>query len=154
MYIERLKLPFKRLPLTRQYKSTCILLLHSGDNELTVNDLHNNHLRRGKSGIGSHFCIDGDGNIYQTRDLAVKSESLLNYGNSIVITLLGDYFVNDEIPEHQLKSCKDLIYYIKKQDRYVAKNASVKTINDVTKVKLLNNTKLFNKNIVSSLFLD
>lgn len=92
-----------------------IILHHSGVTVLqSVEVIHNYHKNtRGYAGIGYHFYVKKNGNIYRGRP--VEYVGAHAYGantDSIGICAEGD-FNSEQMPEAQKQSIKELVAYLK-----------------------------------------
>lgn len=91
----------------------------NGDNELTVCDIHNFHLKNGWAGIGYHFYIDKDGKIYPGRPITKRGAHVQGYNEgNIGICFDGpndkDYCLQNNYPnDNQRKSLANLVYVLK-----------------------------------------
>lgn len=119
------KLQFNSLT-RRDLKKVCLIILHHqcGKGQ-TVEEIHNYHKNKLKwAGIGYHFFIDFEGVVHKGRPIEyVGSHCKGNNTSSIGICLEGD-FRKDKPTDEQIKSCKELIKFLK-----VTVNKNLKVLN-------------------------
>lgn len=92
-----------------------IILHHSGVTVLqSVETIHNYHKNtRGYAGIGYHFYVKKNGNIYRGRPLEyVGAHAYNSNADSIGICAEGD-FNTEQMPEAQKQAIKELVAYLK-----------------------------------------
>ena len=96
-------------------KKTEILVIHHAAMNGSVYDIHKEHLNNGWSGIGYHFYVRKDGNIYRGRPIDTVGAHATNHNyNSIGICFEGNYeTIDKEMLEAQLKAGQELVKYIK-----------------------------------------
>lgn len=106
-------LNFKRkLPYNNNPKS--LVLHHTECNGWSVERLHQLHKSRGWVGIGYHFYIRKDGSIYKGRPAWTIGAHCKGFNlNSIGIAFEGNYMVDKNMPEAQMKAGLELISYLK-----------------------------------------
>lgn len=91
-----------------------IILHHSGVSvEQSVEVIHNYHKNtRGYAGIGYHFYVRKNGEIYKGRNINWVGAHAYKYNtNSIGICFEGD-FDNEQMTDAQIKSGKELVKYL------------------------------------------
>ncbi len=78
----------------------------------TPEQIHEEHIRRGWSGIGYHYLIRDSGTVYKTRPVSVIP-ACVEKGNtpSICIAWIGNYDVQ-EVPVAAIHSARDLVRMI------------------------------------------
>ena len=87
--------------LTKRTKTEKIVLHHAAASSCTVEDIHRWHIGRGWSGIGYHYFVRKDGNIYRGRpEDTVGAHAYGVNSNSIGICFEGN-FETDTMPEEQ-----------------------------------------------------
>ena len=102
--------------LTKRSKTEMIVLHHAAAKNCTAQDIHSWHIARGWSGVGYHFIIRKDGQIYRGRPENVVGAHATGYNStSIGICFEGD-FTMETMPKAQLEAGKELIAYLK--DKY------------------------------------
>lgn len=102
--------------LTQRSRTEMIVLHHAAAKSCTPQQIHQWHLGNGWSGIGYHFFIRKDGQIYRGRPENVIGAHATNHNsNSIGICFEGDYGV-EIMPKAQLEAGKELVAYLK--DKY------------------------------------
>ena len=88
------------------------IVLHHAAGRGSVEDIHKSHLNNGWSGIGYHFYIRRDGNIYQGRPLdTIGAHCLNNNSDSIGICFEGN-MQKENLTEEQLKNGKMLVQWL------------------------------------------
>lgn len=97
-------------------KIVLIILHHQCGKGQTVEQIHEYHKSKNHwAGIGYNYFIDFEGNIHEGRPLEyVPAHCNGNNTSSIGICLEGD-FRTDKPTDAQLKSCRELIKYLKKK---------------------------------------
>lgn len=104
---------FKDLVKFNPSKVIMIIVHHRGGNG-DVNSIHQQHLRQGWSGIGYHYYIRKDGQVYQGRPVHyVGSHCKGNNSCAIGICFEGN-FKKEKPTAEQIKSGKELVKHIKK----------------------------------------
>lgn len=102
--------------LTKRTKTEMIVLHHAAAKSCSAQDIHSWHLARKWMGIGYHFFIRKDGQIYRGRPENVVGAHATNYNSkSIGICFEGDFTV-ETMPKAQLEAGKELVAYLK--DKY------------------------------------
>lgn len=88
---------------------TKIVLHHIAARSMTVEQIHNIHLKNGWAGIGYHFYIRKDGTIYEGRPLEyIGSHCLGQNSISIGVALEGD-FRYEKPTDKQITAAKQVI---------------------------------------------
>ena len=106
------KLVFKRDKLMIRRLTEAIVLHHSCSKGQTVEQIHSIHNDKGWNGIGYHYYIRRDGNIYSGRpQFAVGSHCQGHNKDTIGICFEGD-FRKDKITQEQIVAGKELIEYL------------------------------------------
>lgn len=99
--------------LIKRNKTELIVLHHAAAKECTPQQIHQWHLNNNWSGIGYHFIVRKDGQIYRGRPEDVVGAHATNYNSkSIGICFEGDYMVQT-MPKAQLEAGKALVSYLK-----------------------------------------
>ncbi len=99
--------------LTRRTKTEMIVLHHAAAKSCTPQQVHQWHLNNGWSGIGYHFFVRKDGQIYRGRPENVIGAHATGYNSkSIGICFEGDY-TRDNMPKAQLEAGQELVAYLK-----------------------------------------
>jgi N-acetylmuramoyl-L-alanine amidase len=108
--------------------ATDFIIIHHRAGNGDAPSIHHQHLKNGWVGIGYHFYIRKDGNIFSGRPLdTVGAHTVGKNAVSVGICFEGNYDSADkEMPAPQLKAGKELITYLKG----IYKNASVKRHSD------------------------
>lgn len=106
--------------LTKRTKTEMIVLHHAAAKSCSAEKVHQWHLNNGWSGIGYHYFIRKDGQIYRGRPENVVGAHATNYNSkSIGICFEGDFTV-ENVPKAQLEAGKELVAYLK--DKYKITN--------------------------------
>lgn len=99
--------------LIKRNKTELIVLHHAAAKECTPQQIHQWHLNNNWSGIGYHFIVRKDGQIYRGRPEDVVGAHATNYNSkSIGICFEGDYMVQT-MSKAQLEAGKELVAYLK-----------------------------------------
>lgn len=119
MEIVQTNLKFKNQ--TAKRKSTKKIILHCTASKegvnMTVETIHNGHLKNGWSGIGYHYVIGLDGTIYEGRaDDTIGAHAAPQNSDSIGIVYVGGLDMNkkpkDTRTDEQKESIIELIKYL------------------------------------------
>ncbi len=104
-------------------KHTAIVLHHAQHSTCSIYDIHKWHKEDNRwSGIGYHFFITKDGQVYRGRPEEAIGAHCLNHNSyTIGICVQGNY-MKDIMPNKQKKSVIELCSYL-------CKNYNIKTIN-------------------------
>jgi len=96
-----------------------IVLHHAEASNCTVQDIHSWHLANGWLGIGYHFFIDKQGNIYRGRpENAVGSHCPKHNSISLGVCFEGD-FMTENMTQEQIGAYKELIKYSRAKYGYI-----------------------------------
>lgn len=96
--------------LKRPKNPVLIILHHSGTKVDTPQKIHKAHKRRGFSGIGYHYVVDKDGNVFAGRPLdKIGAHCKHNNNYSVGICLIGD-FRYEQPTEEQMTSLRLLVF--------------------------------------------
>lgn len=99
--------------LTKRSETEMIVLHHAAAKSCTPQQVHQWHLNNGWSGIGYHFFINKDGQIFRGRPEDTVGSHAKGYNSkSIGICFEGDY-TTQFMPKAQLKAGKELVAYLK-----------------------------------------
>ena len=102
--------------LIKRNKTEMIVLHHAAAKSCTVQDVHKWHLNNGWLGIGYHYFISRDGEIFRGRpEDTVGAHATGHNSKSIGVCFEGDY-TSQTMPIAQLEAGKELIVYLK--DKY------------------------------------
>ena len=101
--------------LSRRSSTEYIALHHAEAVTCTAKQIHEWHKSNGWSGIGYHFFVRKNGEIYRGRPLWALGAHVQGMNNcSIGICAEGDYHNRDRVmPETQKQAIKELITYLK-----------------------------------------
>ena len=102
--------------LIKRNKTEMIVLHHAAAKNCTVQDVHKWHLNNGWSGIGYHYFISKDGEVFRGRPEDTVGAHVTGHNSkSIGVCFEGDY-TTQTMPEAQLEAGKELVAYLK--DKY------------------------------------
>jgi N-acetyl-anhydromuramyl-L-alanine amidase AmpD len=102
--------------LIKRDKTEMIVLHHAAAKSCTVQDVHKWHLNNRWNGIGYHFFISRDGQIFRGRPEDTVGSHAKGYNSkSIGVCFEGDY-TTQTMPKAQLEAGKELVAYLK--DKY------------------------------------
>lgn len=91
-----------------------IVLHHSGVSVLqTVETIHNYHISRGYCGIGYHYYIRKDGNIYKGRPENYQGAHCIGANSNTIGICAEGNFEEEQMTEKQKQAIKELILNIK-----------------------------------------
>ena len=101
--------------LSRRKSTEYIVLHHAEAVHCTAQQIDDWHKSNGWSGIGYHFFVRKNGEIYRGRPLWSVGSHVLHMNNcSIGICAEGDYHNKDKVmPDAQKRSIKELVTYLK-----------------------------------------
>lgn len=115
MNIIKTDLNFNMNKISQTNKPAFIVIHHAEASICTVQDIHKWHLENGWAGIGYHYFIRKNGEIYKGReDNWVGSHCLGHNTNSLGICFEGAYNV-ETMPQNQIDAGIELINYLKKK---------------------------------------
>jgi N-acetylmuramoyl-L-alanine amidase len=115
MNIINSNLQFRTNQLAYENKPDTIVLHHAEASHCTVQEVHQWHLANGWAGIGYHYFINKEGNIYTGRPEGATGAHCPSMNNhSIGICVEGEY-MKETMPEAQKRSVIELGVYIKKK---------------------------------------
>jgi N-acetyl-anhydromuramyl-L-alanine amidase AmpD len=102
--------------LITRNKTEMIVLHHAASKSCTVQQINQWHINRGWCGIGYHYFISRDGQIFRGRpENTVGAHVTGHNSKSIGVCFEGDYTVQT-MPIAQLEAGKELVAYLK--DKY------------------------------------
>lgn len=101
--------------LSRRSSTEYIALHHAEDVTCTANQIHEWHKSNGWSGIGYHFFVRKNGEIYRGRPIGALGAHVQGMNHcSIGICAEGDYHNRDKVmPKTQKQAIKELVTYLK-----------------------------------------
>jgi N-acetyl-anhydromuramyl-L-alanine amidase AmpD len=115
MQIKEVDYQWRGTLITRN-KTEMIVLHHAAAKSCTVQDVHKWHINRGWCGIGYHYFISRDGEIFRGRpEDTVGAHATGHNSRSIGICFEGDY-TTQTMPTVQVEAGKELVAYLK--DKY------------------------------------
>lgn len=97
----------------KRSKTSFIVLHHSAASVSSAADIDRWHKNNGYSGIGYHFVILKNGEVYEGRPLNTIGAHCLGYNNCSVGICFEGNFEMEKPTDKQIKSCNELINYIK-----------------------------------------
>ena len=113
MNIEKANLNFNMSKIAYGNNPTIIILHHAESSSCTVQDIHSWHKNQGWAGIGYHYFIRKNGEIFKGReDNWVGSHCLNHNQNSLGICFEGAYN-KEKMGQAQIKAGKELVAYLK-----------------------------------------
>ncbi len=99
--------------MTKRSTTDLIVLHHAAAKSCTVQDIHRWHIDRGWSGIGYHFFIRKNGEIWRGRpEDRVGAHTVSYNGRSVGICFEGNFQL-EQMPQAQLAAGQELIAYLK-----------------------------------------
>lgn len=102
--------------LIKRNKTEMIVLHHAAAKSCTAQQVHKWHINRGWSGIGYHYFVCKDGEIFRGRPEDTVGAHATGYNSrSIGVCFEGDYTVQT-MPKAQLEAGKELVAHLK--DKY------------------------------------
>ena len=100
--------------LSNRSRTTRIILHHAAKATCSVQDIQRWHLENGWVGIGYHFFVRKDGNIYRGRpENTVGAHVTGANSDSIGICFEGNYDAETSMPQCQINAGKELVAYLK-----------------------------------------
>lgn len=103
------------------------IVLHHRAGNGDAQSIHNGHLANGWTGIGYHFYVRKDGNVYRGRPIGTVGAHCVGYNDrSIGVCFEGNY-ETEKMPEKQIKSGCELVSYL----RGLYPNAEIKRHSDL-----------------------
>lgn len=104
--------------LSNRSRTTRIILHHAAKVTCSVQDIQRWHLANGWAGIGYHFFVRKDGNIYRGRpENTVGAHVTGANADSIGICFEGNYEAEASMPQAQVTAGKELVAYLKNKYR-------------------------------------
>lgn len=101
--------------LTKRRKTDMIILHHAAAKECSPEDIHQWHLNQTWSGIGYHFVVRKNGQIFRGRPEDAVGAHTSNFNStSIGICFEGD-FRSEEPTNIQIEAGKELVAYLKQK---------------------------------------
>ena len=115
MQIKEVDYQWRGTLITRN-KTEMIVLHHAAAKSCTAQQVHKWHLNKCWSGIGYHYFISRDGEIFRGRpENTVGAHATGHNSRSIGVCFEGDY-TTQNMPQAQLEAGKELVAYLK--DKY------------------------------------
>ena len=115
MQIKAVDYQWRGTLITRN-KTEMIVLHHAAAKSCTAQQVHQWHLNNNWSGIGYHYFISKDGQIFRGRPENTVGAHATGYNSkSIGVCFEGDY-TTQTMPQAQLEAGKELVAYLK--DKY------------------------------------
>lgn len=106
--------------LTKRVKTEMIVLHHAAAKSCSVQDVHSWHTHNQWCGIGYHYFISREGQIFRGRPEDTVGSHAKGYNSkSIGVCFEGDFTVQS-MPKAQLEAGKELVVYLK--DKYKITN--------------------------------
>lgn len=110
MNIIQKKLKFKSLDLRSDTK---YIILHHRAGNGDVESIHRQHIIQGYSGIGYHFYVRKNGEIYSGRPLKMQGAHCLGQNKFSVGVCFEGNFENEKMSAEQFEAGKAIIAYLK-----------------------------------------
>lgn len=98
--------------LSNRTQTNYIILHHSAGNGDVIN-IHNQHIKQDYAGIGYHYYVRKDGNIYIGRPISAIGAHCLNYNNKSVGVCFEGNFETEKMCEAQKKAGAELVKHLK-----------------------------------------
>lgn len=93
-----------------------MIVLHHADASLcTAQDIHRWHINKGYSGIGYHYFINKNGEIYKGRPDNVIGAHAKGYNSTSIGICFEGRYNKEVVPQAQLQAGKELVEYLKKK---------------------------------------
>lgn len=109
--------------LQKRSETNLIVLHHAAAVTCTAAQVDTWHKNNGWSGIGYHFFIRKNGDIYRGRPLwAIGAHAQGSNGKSVGVCVEGDYSTENTMPSAQKLSLKEVLAYLKE----IYPNAEIK----------------------------
>ncbi len=107
--------------------ATKYIVLHHRAGNGDVDSIHNEHLKNGYSGIGYHFYVRKDGQVFQGRPIDKIGAHCKGYNNKTIGICFEGNFESEAMSDKQIKAGQKLISYVKK----IYPNISIKNHKDL-----------------------
>ena len=92
-----------------------IVLHHADAKSCTANQIHWWHICRGYSGIGYHYFVNKQGEVYKGRPDNVIGAHAKGYNSTSIGICFEGAFTKETMSEVQVQAGKELVAYLKKQ---------------------------------------
>ena len=104
-------------PMSGRSGTDYLVIHHAEAEHCTVEEVHRWHLQNGWSGIGYHFFVRKNGEIYRGRPLGKIGAHAHGYNNcSVGVCFEGAYHTADKVmPEKQMEAGRELLEYLREQ---------------------------------------
>ena len=112
--------------LKKRKKTDYIIIHHAAAASMSADDIHRVHIKKGWTGIGYHFYIRKDGNVYYGRPIDTVGAHCENYNSVSIGVCFEGNFENDSMNSIQKNAGNKLLTYLKK----VYPNAQIKRHKD------------------------
>jgi hypothetical protein len=99
--------------LSKRGATNKIIGHHADAFTCSVEDIHSWHKNNGWAGIGYHFLVRKDGQVYQGRPLDVLGAHTLNENSDSIGICLEGRLTQEKPTEAQINSLKELLSYIR-----------------------------------------
>ena len=127
--------------LSNRKTTDYIILHHAASSNCSPNNIHTIHLKNGWAGIGYHFYVRKNGNIYIGRLLNTIGAHAVGYNDKSVGVCFEGNFENEVMNENQLNSARYIVNYL----RNIYPNAKVIRHKDVNATACPGKNFPFNK---------
>lgn len=113
MEIKKVNLTFNMNKIAYGNKPTSIVLHHAEASNCSVQDVHSWHRNQGWAGIGYHYFVRKNGEIFKGReDNWIGSHCLGHNQNTIGVCFEGAYN-KEKMPQAQINAGRELVSYLK-----------------------------------------
>ena len=98
----------------KKRNSTSYVILHHRAGDGDVKSIHNCHVDNGWNGIGYHFYVRKDGNVYRGRPIASVGAHCTGYNDKSIGVCFEGNFEVETMTKKQLQAGKALVAYLLK----------------------------------------
>lgn len=92
---------------------TKYIIIHHRAGIGDVDSIHKAHINNGWSGIGYHFYIRANGDVYRGRPIGVVGAHCIGHNkDSLGICFEGNYETETTMPDAQIKAGQELIFFL------------------------------------------
>lgn len=98
--------------LTKRNKTTHIVLHHASAKNCTVNDVHRWHINNGWAGIGYHFFVDKNGNVFEGRPVDKVGSHCSGHNQSTIGICAEGQFETETMTVSQKMAIAELLNYV------------------------------------------
>lgn len=109
----------KMIPL--EYNRVVLIVVHHRGGNGDVYSIHQQHLKQGWAGIGYHYYIRKNGEVYQGRPIKYMGSHCKNNNRCSVGICFEGNFSKEKPTAEQIQSGKELVKHIKKMYKKIYK---------------------------------